>query len=152
MIAQSKLVLHDAIFLSTCFAILENEIHCKLQKTCYTLQSRVATCNLFNTTFHAIVAESRTEFYPVAIVASLKKLREKLQRFDNMLHAATYLQLFSEHHYKTSCKENSPFLDLNSTSCNDFRDFLKPLQVAGRFLFPKLRDKLQGKLHRVTLT
>ena len=28
---------------------MQKEIHCKLQKTCYTLQSRAATCNLFKT-------------------------------------------------------------------------------------------------------
>ena len=42
-IAHSKLVLHDAIFLATCLATLEKEIHCKLQKICYTLQFRAAT-------------------------------------------------------------------------------------------------------------
>ena len=47
--AQSKLVLHDATFLATCLAMFEREIHCKLQKTCYTVQSRGATCNLFKT-------------------------------------------------------------------------------------------------------
>ena len=41
------LVLHDAIFLTTCLATLEKEIHCMLQKACYTLQSCAATCNGF---------------------------------------------------------------------------------------------------------
>ena len=36
MIAQSKLVSHDAIFLVPCLTTLENEICCKLQKSCYT--------------------------------------------------------------------------------------------------------------------
>ena len=38
-----KLVLYDSIFLSTCLATME-KIHCKLQGTCYTLQSWAATC------------------------------------------------------------------------------------------------------------
>ena len=37
-IAQSKLVLHEAIFLANCLPMLEKN-HCKLQKTCYMLQS-----------------------------------------------------------------------------------------------------------------
>ena len=71
-------MLHDEIFLETCLATVEKEIHCKLQKTRYTLQSRAATCNRFKT-IHVIIAESRTELYFV-IFASPKNLREKLQK------------------------------------------------------------------------
>ena len=39
----AELVLHDAILLATCLATLEKEIHCKLQETCYMLQSQAAT-------------------------------------------------------------------------------------------------------------
>ena len=40
MIARSKLELHDAIFLQLRLATFEKETHCKLQKTCYTMQSQ----------------------------------------------------------------------------------------------------------------
>ena len=43
-----KMVLQDAVFLATCLATLEREVHCKLQKKVYTLQSRAATCSGFN--------------------------------------------------------------------------------------------------------
>ena len=47
--------LHIVSWLGTvqfsCLAEVEKEIRCKLQKTCYTLQSRPATCNLFKTNF-----------------------------------------------------------------------------------------------------
>ena len=46
---QSVLVLHGAVCLATCLTVLEKEIHCKLQKSCYTLQSRAATCSGFKT-------------------------------------------------------------------------------------------------------
>ena len=42
--SRLKLVLHEAIFLATCLATLK-QIHCKLQETCYSQQSWVATCN-----------------------------------------------------------------------------------------------------------
>ena len=43
--SEIKLVLNDAIFLATCLASLQKEIHYKLQETCCTLQSRVPPCN-----------------------------------------------------------------------------------------------------------
>ena len=56
-IPQSKLVLYNAIFLATCLPALKKEIRCKLQKSCYTLQSRTVSCNGLET-IHAIAAES----------------------------------------------------------------------------------------------
>ena len=56
-------MLHGTIFLSTCLPTLKEEIHCKLQKSYYTLQYKpAATCNDFKA-IHAIVAATRTEFY-----------------------------------------------------------------------------------------
>ena len=49
-----KLMLDDAIFLATCFTNLEKEMHCKLQNTCYTLQSRAATCNGFKKSLQSL--------------------------------------------------------------------------------------------------
>ena len=59
-ITPLKLVLHCAIFLTICLTTLTKKIHCKLQETCYTLQSwaamfskkqplqsRAAACNGF---------------------------------------------------------------------------------------------------------
>ena len=63
-ITQSKLVLRSAVFLATCLTAFEKEIHCRLQKSCYALQSRAATCNGFKT-IHAVIAKSRTELYLV---------------------------------------------------------------------------------------
>ena len=38
----------------TCVTILEKEIHCKLQKSCYTLQSPAATCNGFKQSIQSL--------------------------------------------------------------------------------------------------
>ena len=65
-----------------------------------------------------------------AIVASLKKLHDKLQR-----RHVTRWKLVSQCHFNTSCKtlyRIVPAVELDSTFCKDCRDFLKPLQVAAR--------------------
>ena len=125
------LVLHDAIFLATCLATLEKEIHCKLQKTCYTLQSRAATFNLFRISS----MQSLQKVKPSSTLCNCCKPKkcEAICK-EGMLHAATYLQLFSQRHCNISCKEHrvTPAVALDSTSCNNYRDFLKPLQVAAR--------------------
>ena len=79
MITPSKLVLHDAIFLATCLAMLEREIHCKMQKTCYTLQSRAATCNLFKTNSMQSLQKVEPSF-TLCSCYKPKKLRGKSQR------------------------------------------------------------------------
>ena len=61
-IAQSTLVLDDAIFLAACLATWEKYIHCKLQKSCHMWQSQAVTYNSFKT-IHAslqIVERSST--------------------------------------------------------------------------------------------
>ena len=40
-----KLLLHDAIFLTTCLVTLEKEIHCKLQKTLHVALERLRNEN-----------------------------------------------------------------------------------------------------------
>ena len=82
-IAQSEVVLHDTIFLATCPPTVEKEIHCKLQKTCYTLQPRAATCYDFRKIL-AVVAESRTALY---FVKAQKGCETRFQK--GMLHPAT---------------------------------------------------------------
>ena len=56
MIAQSKLVLHEVVFVATsrCLTTLEKEIHCKLRKTCYPSQLRAATCNGFKISMQSL--------------------------------------------------------------------------------------------------
>ena len=62
-------MLCDGIFIATCLATLEKEIHCELQKICYTLQHQAATCNGLKT-IHGIAAKRRKEFHLCAIVVS----------------------------------------------------------------------------------
>ena len=82
-IPQSKLVLHGGVFLATSLATLKKEVHCKLQKTYYTLQFRAATCNGFKI-IHVIIAESRTELY---FVQSLQVQKNCETRFkDGMFY------------------------------------------------------------------
>ena len=107
MIAQSKLVLHDAMFPLTCLATLEIEIHCKLEKTLYMLQSRAAICNVLKT-------NSMQSLWKVKLSSTLCTYCKPKKSFqtsckEEMLHAATYLQLFSQRHCNKSnksCKEN----------------------------------------------
>ena len=91
--------LHNAIFHATCLTMLEKEIHCKLQKTCYTLQPRAATCNVSR----KVLAENRTVLYFVQSLPSQKSCATSFK--EGMLHFITYLQLFSQHHCDASCKE-----------------------------------------------
>ena len=69
-------MLRSAIFLGTCLATLEKEIHCMLKKT---LQSRAVTCN-------AVSKQSMQLFQKVQPISTWcnrckpKKLRDKLQR------------------------------------------------------------------------
>ena len=71
-------MLHDAIFLVTCLATSKQEIHCKLQNSCYTLQSRAATCNGLKMVY-AMIAESSTELYSVKSLQVQESCQTKLQ-------------------------------------------------------------------------
>ena len=46
-------MLHCAIFLANCFATMK-KIHCKLQETCYTLESWAAICNGFKASLQSL--------------------------------------------------------------------------------------------------
>ena len=78
-ISQHRLVLHDEIFLETCLAMLEREIHCKLQMTCETLQPLAATCNVQKNIL-AMVAKSRTNLYFVQSLQAQKDAKKFAKR------------------------------------------------------------------------
>ena len=130
---------------------MEKEIHCKLQKSRYTLQSRAATCKSFKR-IHAIVSESRTELYFVQSLQAQKKLRYVAKRPCYMLQHKLQRKLHRVTLVEELC---SAFYN----NCRDFRNHCKlrpeiatcnmSLATCNGFHFPMLRDTLQGKLHRV---
>ena len=79
------LVLQDAIFLATCLATLQKEIHCKLQETCYTLQSLVTTCYGFKKSLQSLqkvepsftASVTQRNFFATCVAMALT---DKLQR------------------------------------------------------------------------
>ena len=165
MIAQDMLVIHGATLLANCLSILEREIHCKLQKTRYALQSRAAACNGLKT-IHAITAECRTEFHFVKSLQVQKSCETSCK--EGILHAATCLQ-FSYNAIATQVAKkiapcNCPrarfyflqrlqrfFETIASWSPRSIATCNMSPATCNGFLFPTLRDKFQGKLHRVTL-
>ena len=102
--------------------------HYQLQKTCYTVQSsnsKQIACNRCRRYNGALLC---------AIVASLKKSRDKLER-GNVTRCklpATFLATPLQHKLKRKLHCGTLAMELNSTFCNDCKDFLKPLQVAAR--------------------
>ena len=160
-VAQNQLVLHHAIFLENCLATLEKDISCKLQKTCYTLQSRAASCNELKK-FHAIKSLQKGEPSSIqgaplcAIVATPNQLRDKLQRGQrgHMLQAATYLQLFSQQKLQTKLQRVNTSCRVPFYSCNHCSDLfqnhckLQPETAICNMstaIYNGLQDKLQGK-------
>ena len=157
-------MLHDVVFLATCLATLEKEIHCKWQKTCYKVQSPAATCK-----FKTNSMQSLQKVEPSCTLCDCckpKMLQDKLQRWhvrcSNL--PAAFLATPLQHKLQRKLHLLTLAVKLDSTSCNDCRNFLEPLQVAAqdcnvyyvscnlqRIFFSTLRDKLQGKLHHVTL-
>ena len=112
-----------------CLETFEKDIYRKLQKSCHMLQSGAATCNGLKK-FHAIVAESRAEFHFVQLtVVSSKGLREKLQRGHvtryNLL--ATCLATPLPNELQRRLHRVTLAIELDSTSCNEFRDFFETI-------------------------
>ena len=101
-IAQSKLVLYCAIWIATCRNVGKIN-HCTLQKSCHTLLSRAATWNGFKTV-QAILAKSKTELHFVQSCRPKNVARQFAKR------ACYTLQLVSQRHCSTSCKENCTVL------------------------------------------
>ena len=152
-------MLHSAIFLETYLATLtkeSREIHCKCRS--YTLLSGAATCSGFEAV-HAVLMLC-------AIIAFPKKLRDKLQRghVTRCNLPAPFLATPLQYKLQRNLYRVTLAVELGSSFCDDFRDFLKPLQVQPEiamcnmsratyngFLFSTLRDKLQGNLHHITL-
>ena len=90
-----EMVLHDAIFLATFLATLEKEIDipCKFQKTCYTLQFRVATCNGFNKLmqlFQNVEQSSNSLQPPKNLRDKLLQLKGQLKRRDKLTSIARF--------------------------------------------------------------
>ena len=106
----------SAIFLATYLITLEKEIHCKLQKSCYTLGSRAGTCNDFKTK----VEPTST----LAVVACPKKLRNKLQRghFTRCNVSATCLATPSQHKLQRKFHRVTQAVELGSTFFKDCRN------------------------------
>ena len=170
-------MLHGAILLATCLTKLEKEIHCKLQKTCYTLQSRAAICNgskntlqsraaaydLFKTnSFHSLQTVELSS--TVRKCCKPKKLLDKFHRghVTRCDLPATFLATPLQHKLQRKLHRVTLAVELDSTSYNDCRDSFEAvasysprlqgvtclLQLAMNF-FRMLRDKLHGKLHRL---
>ena len=115
-------LLYSAIFLATCFSLVKREIHCKLKKKCYTLQSRTATCNLFMT-------NSMQSLHNVKPSSTLWNCRKAKKVVRQVAMSACYTMQSScnlpdKLQRKLRCETLA--VELNSTSCNDSWDFLKP--------------------------
>ena len=95
----------------------EKEIHCKLQKTIYALRSRAAAGNGFNT-IHAVVAESRIQFYFTQSMRAQKRCKKSCTGWYPL---ATCLTRPLQH--KLQIKFHRVTLSVGSTFCNDWRDF-----------------------------
>ena len=163
-------MLYGAICLATCLAILEKEI--KLQKTCYTLQSRATTCNglcnrckRYNRTLLCIIVASPEKLWDklkrghvtrcnLFLNAIATQVAKKIAPCNTSLRARIYLLQRLQGFLQTiaSCSKrlervfwNHWKLQPKIARCNT-----SSITCNG-FLFPTLRDKLQGNLHHVTL-
>ena len=116
-------MLHGCCFL---LATLEKEIFCKLHKTCYTLQSRTATCNSFKISLRSLQeVESRSIASVIQCNFSCnlccngvaRKASSKLQRVTCPL-----------------CKLFRNFCSLGCNDCTKWRRILLSATIAWNFL------------------
>ena len=119
-IKMNEQSLYGEIFLLTCLETLEKENHCKFQKSHCALQPWPETCNGLKT-IHAIVAESRTEFYFVQTLQAQKVARRVAKR--GMLYCATFLGTSFQHKLQRKLHRVTPAAVFSSTFGNDCRDF-----------------------------
>ena len=108
-IAQNMLVLHSAICFVTCLATIEKEIHCKLQRSCYTLQCGAAACNDFKQSMQTLQSVEQSSLYFVQSLQAQKVARQVAKRACYTLDRVTLT------------------VELGCTFFNDCRDLLKPL-------------------------
>ena len=95
------------------------------------LQSRAATCNLFKTNY-AIAAkiEPSSTLCSCCKPKKVAKQAAKEGIFTLCNLPASFLATPLQHKLQRKLQHATIAVGLDSTSCNDFRDFLKALQVA----------------------
>ena len=116
------LALHGVICVAICLATLEKEIHCKLQKSCYTLQSRAANCNGFKLV-RAIVEKSRNELHFVQSLQAQKNCQTSCR--ESMLLAANYFATSLQHKLQRKFHRVTLAVELGPTFYSDCRDYVE---------------------------
>ena len=158
-------MLHGTISFANCLATLEKEIHCKLQETYYTLQSRAATCNGFKKSQQSLQKVERSSAASVTRCNFLCKLsrnigkRNPLQVARDILHVAISgcnLQWFQKIHAVVTESRTDLYIvqslqaqESCQTNCEEV--MLHATTYPATCLTTPLQFKLQGKFHRVNV-